>query len=171
MRYAVKEKITRVFVALILSSLLLNISFNSAYGVESEYSISQEEFYDELTIMMESGDDYDSTIEIESTKDGETVIESKISTNRLIVSTESNNPLSKNYGAVSRIEGYNNWHIFQYKTYEEASLAYEAFSQSDNISFVEFDELIEFDDTEIGPSNNENYEPLSWGAGWTYIAM
>lgn len=165
MRYAVKEKITRVFVALILSSLLLNISFNSAYGVESEYSISQEEFYDELTIMMESGDDYDSNIEIESTKDGETVIESKISTNRLIVSTESNNPLSKNYGAVSRIEGYNNWHIFQYKTYEEASLAYEAFSQSDNISFVEFDELIEFDDTEIGPSNNENYEPLSWGAG------
>ena len=164
MRYAVKEKITRAFVALILSSLLLNVSFNSAYCAESEYSISQEEFYDELTIMMESGDDYDSNIEIESTKDGETVIESKISTNRLIVSTDSNNPLSRNYGAVSRIEGYNNWHIFQYKTYEEASLAYEAFSQSDTISFVEFDELIEFNDTEIGPSNNENYEPLSWGA-------
>lgn len=164
MRCSIKEKTVKAFAALLCVSLLLSSFSNVAYGAEDEYGISQEAFYDELTIMMNSSDDYDSNIQVESTENGETVIENKISTNRLIVSTNSNRDLSRNYGAVSKIEGYNNWHIFQYRTYEEASLAYEAFSQSDSINFVEFDELIEFDDTDINPSDSGNYEPLSWGA-------
>ncbi len=154
-------------VSILLCFILIFGSFSGfAYAAEDDYELSREAFYEELEIMMNASDDYDSTIKVESTENGETVTEDKTSTNRLIVSTDSNQDLSKNYGAISKIEGYNNWHIFQYRTYEEASLAYEAFSQTDGVNFVEFDELIEFDDFEVEPANSGEYEALSWGANY-----
>lgn len=166
MKCCLKDKAFK-FISILLCIILAFGSFSGlAYAAEDDYELSQEEFYDELAIMMDESDDYDSIIKTESIENGETVTEDKTSTNRLIVSTDSNQDLSRNYGAISKIEGYNNWHIFQYRTYEEASLAYEAFSQTDGVNFVEFDELIEFDDFEVEPANSGEYEALSWGANY-----
>lgn len=166
MKCCLKDKVFKS-VSILLCFILAFGSFSGfAYAAEDDYELSQEAFYEELAIMMSASDDYDSTIKVESTENGETVTEDKTSTNRLIVSTDSNQDLSRNYGAISKIEGYNNWHIFQYRTYEEASLAYEAFSQTDGVNFVEFDELIEFGDFEVEPTNSGEYEALSWGANY-----
>lgn len=164
MKSCFKYRIFKLISALICISFLFSSFYISSYAVENNDEISRETFYEEFEIMMDESDNYNSTIKIESIENGETIIEDKISTNRLIVSTDSNCNLSKNYGAISKIEGYNNWHIFQYKSYEEASLAYEAFSQSDSINFVEFDNLIEIEETDIEISNNIDCERLSWGA-------
>ena len=166
MKCCLKDKVFKS-VSILLCFILAFGSFSGfAYAAEDDYELSLDAFYDELAIMMDASDSYDSTIKVESTENGETVVEDKISTNRLIVSTDSNRDLSRNYGAISKIEGYNNWHIFQYRTYEDASLAYEAFSQDDDVNFVEFDELIEFDDFEVEPANSGDYEALSWGANY-----
>lgn len=166
MKCCLKDKVFKS-VSILLCFILVFGSFSGfAYAAEDDYELSQEAFYDELAIMMSASDEYDSPIKVESTENGETVVEDKISTNRLIVSTNSNRDLSRNYGAVSKIEGYNKWHIFQYRTYEDASLAYEAFSQDDSVNFVEFDELIVFNDCEIEPADSGNYEALSWGANY-----
>lgn len=167
MRYNIRDKAVKLFSAIVCCSLLISAFSSSALCVGDINEISQEEFYDELTIMLEGSNEYSSNIETSSVKDGETITESKISTNRIIVSTDSNQALSKNYGAVSRIEGYNNWHIFQYRTYEEASAACETFSNNSTINFAEFDELIEFNDTEVKPLDSKGYSPLSWGAEYT----
>lgn len=161
-----KKRLYRVISVLICLSFLFGSISMVAYGTESEdtYEISLETFYEELDIMLSDGEDYNSEIKIESVENGETVVEDKLSTNRLIVSTDSNSELSKNYGAIAKIEGYNNWHIFQYSSYEDATLAYEAFSQSEGINYVEFDEVIEVADTEVEPANSGKKEPLSWGA-------
>lgn len=58
--------------------------------------------------------------------------------NRLIVKTNSNEPLKNDYGAADKIEGYNYLHILQYETEEETDAAYEKLSQ-DDIVYVEKD--------------------------------
>ena len=58
--------------------------------------------------------------------------------NRLIVKTNSNEPLKNDYGAADKIEGYNCLHILQYETEEETDAAYEKLSQ-DDIVYVEKD--------------------------------
>lgn len=45
-------------------------------------------------------------------------------------------------------------------------MAYESFLQADGVNFVEFDELIEFNDFEVEPANSGDYEALSWGANY-----
>ena len=166
MKCCLKDKVFKL-VSILICIILAFGSFSCfVYAAEDDYELSQEAFYDELAIMIDTSDNYKSTIKTESIENGEIVVEDKISTNRLIVSTNSNRDLSRNYGAISKIEGYNNWHIFQYRTHEEASLAYKAFLQNADVNFVEFDELIEFENFEVEPAENDDLEVLSWGANY-----
>lgn len=85
-------KVISIFVSLCL--LISNISI-TAYCTENVNEMTLDTFYDELTIMLNAGENYSSIIRVESTESGETITEDKISTNRLIVSTDSNEDLPK----------------------------------------------------------------------------
>lgn len=58
--------------------------------------------------------------------------------NRLIVKTDSNEPLENDFGASDKIEGYNCLHILQYESESQTDTAYLNFLQSD-IEYVEYD--------------------------------
>lgn len=58
--------------------------------------------------------------------------------NRLIVKTDTNQPLSEDYGAIASLSGYDGFHILQYTTESKASKALELFSKS-NVESVEYD--------------------------------
>lgn len=161
------------FVVSLLICLSLNFNLLSCFSyaaesisdeTESTDLISRETYYEDLYSMLALGEGYKSSFEVESEEDGEIIISNETSTNRLLVSTNSNEDLLQNYGAVAKIEGYNNWHIFQYKSYEEATQAYESFSQLSEVNYVEFDQLMSSADTTIEPLSNASLTSLSWGA-------
>ena len=118
--------------------------------------ISLEEFQNELLEMISESKQY------------ETVVESKnqsnvsVCTNRLIVKTESNSVLPSNYGAVSVIEGFNNWHIFQYESYNVAQQALDYFLTLDNVVYAEFDEIIEWEEEDIDEDTSNSLDS-EWG--------
>lgn len=141
--------------------ILLSSTIVFPYAAENA-RMSIADFNRELSTMLNHGTNYNSVIMVESQVGDETVIEETVSTNRLIVSTNSNQYLANNYGAISRIEGYNNWHIFQYRSYNEAELAYNAFSELDEINYVEFDKVITCETETTNTSRKTS--PLSWGA-------
>lgn len=166
-----KRRICSVVTLLICLSLIFSSFSFTSYATDSVSNetensnlISREEFREVFNSVLALGEGYQSSFEVESEENGEIIIDYETSTNRLIVSTDSNEDLSLNYGAVAKIEGYNNWHIFQYKSYEEAAQAYDAFSQLSEVNYVEFDQLIESVDTEIETLSSTSYVPLSWGA-------
>ncbi|MCL2508058.1 MAG: S8 family serine peptidase [Oscillospiraceae bacterium] len=64
------------------------------------------------------------------------------STNRLIVKTGSNEPLDEDCGAVSKIEGYRNLHIFQYADEQSAEAAFSYFEAQPETVYVEYDVYI-----------------------------
>lgn len=80
--------------------------------------------------------------------------------NRLIVKTDSNEPLEETYGAIATLDGYNNLHILQYETQTQTENAFANFSRSD-AEYVEYDFRVSFiADTErycYCPQNTDNY--------------
>lgn len=85
---------------------------------------------------------------------------SELPLNRLIVKTDSNEPLEETYGAIATLDGYNNLHILQYETSAQTENACENLSNSD-VEYVEYDFRISFiTDTErycYCPKNTDNY--------------
>ena len=65
-----------------------------------------------------------------------------INTNRLIVTTNTNEPLEDDYGAVDKLEGYINWHIMQYQDYDSAVNAYNNYLTQPYVKYIEFDEIL-----------------------------
>ncbi len=60
------------------------------------------------------------------------------STNRIIVKTNSNAKIEA-LNSVDSVEGFNNWHIFQFETSEDVEEAIEFYSQQEYVEYVEED--------------------------------
>lgn len=71
----------------------------------------------------------------------------QINTNRLIVSTNSNVPLSDDYGAIDKFEGLYNLHVMQYSSVIAAETAYNYFNNNTDVNCVEFDKAILIDES------------------------
>ncbi len=90
-----------------------------------------------------------------------TINPENLPTNRVIVKTNSNNALTNDYGAVSKIEGYNNLHIFQYSTAPEAQIAFKKFENGDAV-YVEYDYYVSLVTPSSVTNTEVNQKPLSW---------
>ncbi len=101
---------------------------------------------------------------------GEEGGECNISSNRLIVFNNSNDSLKNDCNAVSKLEGYNGIHIFQYGTNADTEYAYNFFASDPNIEFVEYDDvqlienLVPANDKSEPSSESESDSSLSYGA-------
>ena len=148
----------RKFISLLLSTVILWLFGSSSLGyvtaeeviVETENTLNVYEYSDELQKFLSSNWEYGTTPESigSETESTETII----NTNRLIVTTNTNEPLEDDYGAVDKLEGYNNWHIMQYQDYDSAINAYNNYLTQPYVKHVEFDEILyleEPDDEEI----------------------
>lgn len=145
--------------------LVLNVSL-MAYGTEEEITKTATEFSGELESFLMDNSQYSSTVE--SPDGDESENDTIINTNRLIVSTYSNEPIENQFGAVGCLEGFNNWHILQYACEDDTTAAYEYYASQDYVDYVELDEIIKFEEEEasenIVETYSSDYESLSWGA-------
>lgn len=82
--------------------------------------------------------------------------------NRLIVKTDSNEPLANTYGAIDTLEGFDGLHILQYETEEETEDAFAAFQEED-IKYVEFDYWINVDAESPKICNCTDNPPQKYG--------
>lgn len=148
----------RKFISLLLSTVILWLFGSSSLGyvtaeeviVETENTLNVYEYSDELQKFLSSNWEYGTTPESTGSETEST--ETIINTNRLIVTTNTNEPLEDDYGAVDKLEGYNNWHIMQYQDYDSAINAYNNYLTQPYVKYVEFDEFLyleEPDDEEI----------------------
>ena len=80
--------------------LVLNVSL-MAYSTEEEITKTATEFSCELELFLADNSQYSSTIETPDSTENENCI--FINTNRLIVSTNSNDPLDNTFGAVDEL--------------------------------------------------------------------
>ncbi len=145
--------------------LVLNVSL-MAYSTEEEITKTATEFSGELESFLMDNSQYSSTVE--SPDGDESENDTIINTNRLIVSTYSNEPIENQFGAVGCLEGFNNWHILQYACEDDTTAAYEYYASQDYVDYVELDEIIKFEEEEasenIVETYSSDYESLSWGA-------
>lgn len=111
-------------------------------------SISAEEFNDSLYEMIKEYNDAQVTPSSNYL----------IPPNRLIVKTNSNNPITENYGAIDSVEGYKGIHIFQYSSVYKTNIAYENFLE-DEIEYVEYDFYFKLSD----PTSTDSIENIFTG--------
>lgn len=160
----------RKFASLLLSIALLGIFGSNFWGyvvaeeaiTESENIMTVYEYSDELQEFLSNNWAYGTLPEDTSSDNGNT--DNVMNTNRLIVTTDSNKTLQDDYGAVDKLEGYNNWHIMQYQNYDSAVNAYNNYLVQDYVKYVEFDKIITLEE-----SDDEEFALLAtsistWGA-------
>ncbi len=86
-------------------------------------------------------------------------------TKRLLVTSKSK---LNDFGAISKVEGYDNLHIFQYATEEQTIEAYNYYKSLDNIDNVEVDSIVvpsDFEETQVEPMGmNDSFSYQTWGA-------
>lgn len=116
------KKILSIFISIVLLFNPILATANS-----NTQATSNKEFSNSLYSMIE---EYDSS----NNGTGASVVTTY--TNRIIVKTNSNKSIDS-HGAIASVEGFNNWHIFQYAT---ATKAGEALSYYREQSFVEYAE-------------------------------
>ena len=124
-------------------------SFCSAIDAMIEYNERQNELQKESLSLLKIGSE---------SEEGE-ADEEEISTNRLIIN--SNSALSS-CGALAKAE-YKDVHIFQYNTAQEAQKAYDYYSSLDCVDGLMYDTPISAEDFEI-ESESTSYK--SWGASF-----
>ena len=137
-----------------LSFLLIILTVNSlnlySYAITNEISV--EEFKSQLCDMFYENINF----EISST-----IAPENLPTNRVIVKTNSNSELEDDYGAILKVEGYNNLHVFQYSTTPEAQIAFEKFEKADAV-YVEYDYYISLSTSSLTTNSETNQQYLSW---------
>lgn len=151
------KKILSLMLAFII--LVLNVSL-MAYGTEEEITKTATEFSGELESFLMDNSQYSSTVESPDGDEAEN--DSIINTNRLIVSTYSNEPIENQVDAVSCLEGFNNWHILQYDSVEATASAYDYYSNQEYVNYVEYDEIIDWVEPE--PDYSSDSDSISWGS-------
>ena len=123
---------------LIFSNLTL-----PSFSIDTE-NINVTDFSVELESFLAENAQYSTSLP--SVDDGSTETPEEICTNRLIVSTDSNKALDDDCCAVSKIEGFNNWHVFQYDSEEACFAALDYYSSLDSVNYVEIDEVLYVED-------------------------
>ena len=147
------------FLSIILCLLFVVIAGKSTYAANST-EMSANDFSNQINLFISDNEEYE-TYDV-SPSSGETEI--SINTNRLIASDDSNTPISNDYGAVSKLEGFNGIHILQYDSELDADNAYNSFRTQNNINYVEYDEVMLLDSLLIDDSLNANNNQQSYSA-------
>ena len=132
--------------------IILVINSSNFYSSAITDEISVEEFKSQLCDMFYENMNF----EISST-----IAPENLPTNRVIVKTNSNSALENDYGAVSKVEGYNNLHVFQYSTAPEAQIAFRKFENDDTV-YVEYDYYISLTTSSDTINSETNQQYLSW---------
>lgn len=150
----------RRVLSLILTVIMLLLSSSlTAYGEQDEQLENELDFSSELEVFLDDNAKYSTTAEIPNNSGTDEYI--PVSTNRLIVSTNSNVSLTNTYGAVDELSGYNNWHILQYADEESAATAFEYFTNQKSVNYVEYDKFL---NTYTASTYSSDSESISWGA-------
>lgn len=157
---------SKKIISLLLAFTILILSITlTAYGTEEQFK-SATEFSSELEVFITDNFQYSS--EIETPDSGEAENDIIINTNRLIVSTNSNEPIENMCNAVNCLEGFNNWHILQYACEDDTVAAYNYYSSKDYVNYVELDKIIKFEEEESSEDIVETYssdsKTISWGS-------
>ena len=121
------KRIISIFISisLLLSSILITANAKSK-------TINSVDFSEKLCTMIE---EYD----VPDTEAGASNATNY--TNRIIVKTNSNKSI-EDCGAIASVEGFNNWHIFQYETLTEAGEALAYYREQDFVEYAEADRII-----------------------------
>lgn len=94
--------------------------------------------------------------------------ETTINTNRLIVSTVSDETISDYYGAVDSIEPFDDCYVLQFSSSEDARYAYKMYSNSNAVEYVEYDEVYTIEDIygkeTLNSDSFDANDDISWGA-------
>ena len=149
------KKITSVFVVFVI---LISNTHLISYSLNETDALTLTEYATELIDMIQL---YDYSYESGSSESN-----SKIRTlNRLIVKTSDNTSLENDCGAAAKIEGYDCLHIMQYNSEQAANNAFEYYSTSSSVQYVEYDFnfLNDIPDDEITEGNTSKNH-LSWGS-------
>ncbi len=85
--------------------------------------------------------------------------EDTVLTNRLVVSTNSNEPIENDMGAVDKLEGSYNWHFFQYSDKASVEEAYHYYEKQDYVNYVETDDVVEI------------YDPIEMYSSWACFEL
>lgn len=149
--------------AISLIIILSNVTFLS-FATE-EKTVSEGSSCSSLEEFLTNNYKYEnSEISSDSEDENEEII---ISTNRLIVTTESGESIDDYYGAVDSIEPYDDCHILQYASSEDAAVAYKLYENENCVSCVEYDVVFTIEDVygnESPESESMDSYDISWGA-------
>ena len=127
----------KVLVAIFSFALLLQIFPNYTYAAASS-DMSSSEFLEETLQMIDEFGLYEQGLASSLQK----------YTNRIIVKTSSNAKI-ESLNAVASVEGFNNWHIFQFETIEDTVEAINFYEQQDYVEYVEEDFVFLANNTEL----------------------
>lgn len=121
------KRIISIFISisLLLSSIIITANAKSK-------TINSADFSEKLCTMIEKYD-------VPDTEAGASNATNY--TNRIIVKTNSNKSI-EDCGAIASVEGFNNWHIFQYETLTEAGEALAYYREQDFVEYAEADRII-----------------------------
>lgn len=134
---------------------MLNIAEPYCYSLSSQSTISSKEFLQKAGELVSDYDtpffSLESSVEVDFEE-----------SNRLIIKTNSNDPLTDYRGAVDKTEGWNSIHILQYQSKEDAQEALEFYSNQNYVDYVEEDKYVDI----VSESDSDGIvseTPLSWG--------
>ena len=121
------KRIISIFlsISLLFSSILITANAKSK-------TINSADFSEKLCTMIE---EYD----VPDTEAGSSNVTNY--TNRIVVKTNSNKSI-EDCGAIASVEGFNNWHVFQYETLTEAGEALAYYREQDFVEYAEADRII-----------------------------
>lgn len=141
-----KKFISFILCLFILFSLEINVQASSEIGVT--------DFFSQVREMANTYDNSDGLASDDS---------DLMYTYRLIVKTETNEPLNDYFGAVAVVEGYDCLHFLQYQNRTQAENAYIKFKFA-NVKYVEYDFYITLSETTLSNSEDTTNEHLSWNS-------
>ena len=162
-------RLLKTISTLLIILIILENFFGTIHSF-AEYSgeMTSEEFLEEIGRMIET---YDSTNpSLASASKG---ADSDFICCRLIVKTKPGESLVTDYSAIDRIDGPNSVFILQYSSPEETEAAYENYSISNYVEYVEPDYYFEinneeYDSNVVDTSKSGNNEDIEyWGSNET----
>ena len=139
--------------------LCLSIIFSVKINVQANSEISATDFFNQIREMANTYDNSDGLASDDS---------DLLYTYRLIVKTETNEPLNDYYGAIAVVEGYDCLHFLQYKNRIQAENAYIKFKFA-NVKYVEYDFYITLSENTLSNNVDIINEHLSWNSASSQV--
>ncbi len=153
-----------VIVAMFLCAIsLFMVPINLSFADSQQTTESYEDFNTSLMEMLRTYDDEETQIVSLQNEEQKNTLEKQY--NRLIV--HSNEDLD-NFGAVAQAE-YNGYHIFQYKTSQQADEAFEYFSGLNYVNNLSYDYDIYAEGDTIETDATYTYKSWGWDASTDYL--